>query len=426
MASSVTGKTIILMLEDAVKTFEEQDTLLPMVDFYEPKAADMQNSGNFIWRPVEQQAPIIEGWDVTGNETGIIEETYPALLGTPKNDLVKLRADDVRDQQFHIRRAARSMKRQASSLNSNIAQAIATQGALFYKSTATSGFPFISEAQVLMNQRQLNKDNGRYFLLNDADGGTFAEDLAARQTVQGRPEQAWKTGQIAQNVAEFDVYTGSFLPNLVGGADPATTVTGDQSFAPTSGSVNATTGVVTPTDYRSATIPVAASAGYNVGDKVTISNAGTTVKAVGLDDKTVTTSPMTFTVISKPSATSLEIFPKPIALDDAALSTLEKAYANIDTVILNAATVDRLNTDATNQTNLFWEKGAIEVVGGTIPDNLFSDWGGMKTVSQSLSNGLKIYMMYDGDILSATFTWRMFVWYGISVKQPQNCGVALL
>lgn len=426
MASSTTGKTIILMLEDAMETFEKQDLLLPMVDFYEPTAADMQNAGNFVWRPVEQQAPIIDGWDMTGNETGVIEETYPAVLGTPKNDIVGLRADDVRDQQFYRRRAKRSMQRQASYLNSQIASAIATQGSLFYKSAATSGFDFIKEAQVKMNQRQLIKDDGRCFLFNDEDGGTFAEDLAARQTLQGRPESVWKTGQIAQNVAEFDVYTGSFLPNLTGGADPGATVTGDQSFAPTSGSVNATTGVVTPSDCRSATIPVSASANYNVGDKVTISNGGTTVKAIGLDDKTVTTSPMTFSVISKPSATSLEIFPKPIALDDPALTTLEAAYANINTQILNAATVDRLNTDATNQTNLFWEKGAVEVLGGTIPGEMFKEWGGMKTVSETMSNGLRVYMMYDGDITKATFTWRMFVWYGITIKQPQNCGVALL
>jgi hypothetical protein len=426
MPSSTTGKTIILMLEDAMETFENQDLLLPMVDFYQPTSADMQNAGNFVWRPVDQQAPIISGWDLTGQETGIIEETYPAVLGTPQNDLVDLRADDVRDDIFWRRRAKRSAKRQASNLNQQIALAIKNQGSLYYKSTASSGYDFISEAQVLMNERQLIKDNGRCFLLNDRDNQTFGEDLAARQTLQGRPETTWKTGQIGQNIAEFDIYTGSFLPNLAGGADPATTVTGAQSFAPTSGSVNATTGVVTPVDYRTATIPVAASASYNVGDKVTISNSGTTIKAVGLDDKTVTGSAMTFSIISKPTTTSLEIFPKPIALDDASLTTLEKAYANVNTVILNAATVDRLNTDASNQANLFWEKSAVEVLGGDIPAGLFSDWGGMKVVSESMSNGLRMYLMYDGDITKATFRWRLFTWFGITIKQPQNCGVALL
>ncbi len=426
MPSLSTGKTLILILEEAMKTFEEQDLLLPMVDFYEPTAEDMQNAGNFVWRPVDQHAPIIDGWDLTGQETGIIEETYPAVLGTPKNDYVVQRADDVRDDMFWKRRARRSAMRQASNLNSSIANVIATQGSLYYKSAATSGYDFISEAQAIMNERQLVKDAGRCFLLNDRDNQTFGEDLAARQTLQGRPEITWKTGQIGQNIAEFDVYTGSFLPNLTGGADPATTVTGNQSFAPSGGSVNATTGVVTPVDYRTATIAVAASANYNVGDKVTISNGGTTVKALGLDDKTVTGSAMTFTIISKPNATSLEIFPKPIALDDPALTVLEAAYANIDTQILNAATVDRLNTDASNQTNLFWEKSSVEVLGGTIPANLFKEFGGQKVVSETMSNGLRMYLLYDGDITKATFSWRLFVWYGITMKQPQNAGVALL
>ena len=123
-------------------------------------------------------------------------------------------------------------------------------GSLFYRSNVTSGYEFISEGQAILNERQ-SKSDDRCFVLNDRDTLTYSADLAARQTLQGRPETTWSTGQIGQNVAEFDVYTGSYLPNLVGGADPATTVTADQSFKPEGGSVDADTGVVTNVDYRS-------------------------------------------------------------------------------------------------------------------------------------------------------------------------------
>ena len=69
-------------------------------------------------------------------------------------------------------------------------------------------------------------------MLNDRDNLTFGSDLAARQTLQGRPEQTWKTGQIGQNIAGFDIHTGSFLPNITGAADPVVTVTGNQAFVP--------------------------------------------------------------------------------------------------------------------------------------------------------------------------------------------------
>ncbi|GAF99869.1 unnamed protein product, partial [marine sediment metagenome] len=263
------------------------------------------------------------------------------------------------------RRGEQSGKRQATELNKNIAEAIEAQGSIFYRSNETSGYEFISNAQAIMNERQKNEDQ-RYFMLNDRDTRLFAKDLAARQTLQGRPEdEAWKKGQIGANVAGFDVFTGSFLPNITGAADPAVTITGDQSFAPSGGSVNAVTKAVTNVDYREASLVVNNSALLAVGDKFTIENSGTTVKAIGLADKTSTLNAMTFTVIELTDATHIKVFPKPIALDDPALSILEAAYANIDTQILDAATITRLNIDAVNKSNLFWDKGAIEVIGGT-------------------------------------------------------------
>ena len=299
---------------------------------------------------------------------------------------------------------------------------MATQGSMFYKSAATSGYPFIGEAQALMNERQ-GFVTDRCFLLNDRSTLTFAEDLAARQTLQGRPEsEAWTKGQIGANVAEFDIYTGSYLPDLAGGADPATTVTGDQSFAPQGGTVDAVTGVCTNFDYRQATIAVAASASYNIGDKVTFPD----VFAVGLDDKTLTPELMTFTIVAKPSGTSVTVYPKPIAANDAGLSTLEKAYANVNTQILNGVTMNRLNTDASTKTNLFWDKDAVEVLGGTIPAELMAQFAGFKVVNMTMKNGLNMYMVYDGNINDMSFRYRLFTWYGITVKDPSRVGIATL
>jgi hypothetical protein len=418
---SSTGKIVEVMFESALETYETQDMMLPLTNFFEPEAGDMQNSGNFIWRPVQQHAPIIDGWDLTGLETDIIEETYPAILGSPKNDFVEQRADDLRDMTFWKRRGEQSGRRQASNLNQTIATAVATQGSLFYRDVAsTSGYDFIAQGQAIMNERQ-GAQSERCYVLNDRSTLRFGQDLAARQTLQGRPAETWNTGQIGQNVAEFDVYTGSYLPNLVGGANPATTVTGAQSFAPEGGTVDAATGVCTNVDYRSAEIPVADSSGYNIGDKVTIGS----LNAVGLDDKTDTGELMTFTIVAKPSGTSITVYPKPIAADDAALSTLEKAYANVNTTIANLDTVDRLNTDASAKTNLFWDKDAVEVLGGSIPANLFKEFDGMKVVSSTMSNGQTMYMVYDGDIAKMTFRYRLFTWFGVTIANPSQCGVSV-
>lgn len=415
-----TGKVVEVLFEQALETFETQDSMLDRVDFFQPDAGTMQNGDNFIWRPVQQHAPVIAGWDLSGQETDIIEETYPAVLGIPQNDFVKQRADKMRDMQFWNRRGKESGKRQASNLNQSIVNAMVTQGSMFYSSNATSGFDFVAEAQALMNERQ-GYHSDRCYLLNDRSNLKYASDLAGRQTLQGRPEsEAWTKGQIGANVAEFDIYTGSYLPTLAGGASPDTTVTGNQSFKPEGGSVDPVTGVATNVDYRQAVIPVAASGSYNVGDKVTLG-----VNAIGLDDKTDTGQLMTFTIVAKPNATSITVYPKPIAADDVALSDLEKAYANVNTTITDGTTVTRLNTAASSKSNLFWDKDAVEVLGGTIPADLMAQFDGKKVVNMPMKNGLNMYMVYDGNITDMTFRYRLFTWYGVTIKDPSRVGVAL-
>jgi hypothetical protein len=423
MASLNTGKIAEVMFNSFLDTHEEQTQILGLVDTFTAAPGGLQNSNNIVWRPWQQHRPVLSGWDLTGQAQGIIEETYPAVLGTPTNDFTTLRADDLRDTTFWERAGREAGLKQASTLNKSVAQAVAQQGSLAYRTNVTSGFDYIANAQAIMDERQVSTD-GRNFILSTRDNYKFAKDLAGRQTLQGRPASVWESGQIGQNVASFDVYTGSYLQNQVGGADPATTVTANQSFKPEGGSVSAT-GVVTNVDCRTATIPVTASASYNIGDKVVFKNGGVSIKALGLMDKTNTAQDMTFTIVAKPSGTSITVYPKPIAADDPALSTLEKAYANVDTRILNTATVNRINLDALATPSVFFSRDAVEVFHGEIDARLFSEFGGKKVISSKMKSGQTAYMIYDSNPTTMELSYRMFVWYGVTVKNPMACGVAI-
>ena len=214
MAALSAGKIAEVMFEDVMESIEDQTMLADMCERFEPGSGNMQNANNFVWRPVEQQAVIQEGWDMTGLETDIIEETYPSVLGTPKNDFVEQRADDMRDLEFWRRRGRRSAKQMAVNQNTTIANAIMNQGSLYYESAATDGFDFVADAQVLLNEQQRTQTQ-RHMILNDRVTKKYASDLAGRQTLQGRPESdAWAKGQIGQNVAEFNIHTASFLPTF--------------------------------------------------------------------------------------------------------------------------------------------------------------------------------------------------------------------
>lgn len=418
MAALSTAKAVEVMFETALETHEHEMSLLEMTKVFKPNSADMQNSSNVVWRGVEQHAPIIEGWDTTGLQTGIIKQFYPATLEVPKNDEFELRADDMRDMTFWEERGKESGRKQASFLNQSLATLIRNTGSMFYRSNTASGYDFISEAQALMNERQLSKSGGRAYLLNDRDTRKFSLDLAGRQTLQGRPAETWNKGQIGSNVAEFDIYTGSYLGALAGGASPDTTVTSTQSFTPDGQATIG--GVLQNVDYRVATIPVVASASYNVGDKISFSN----VNALSLTDKTDTGQPMTFSVVGKPNATSLEIYPKPIALSDASLSVAQAAYANVNTQIVSGAVVSRLNIDTTASANLFWEKDSIEVVGGDAPLDLLSSYEG-NLVKSTTKSGQVMYMIYSGNAKTLNFTCRLFTWWGLNNRNPSNNGVSV-
>ena len=418
-----TGKIVEVLFENALDTYNHQTSMMDMVDVFKPNSGDFQNAGNFIWRPVQQHAPIINGWDLTGQETDIIEETYPAVLGEPANDFFEQRADDLRDMAFWERRGKQSGMRQATELNRRVATLVAETGSIFYRSNVTSGYDFVAEAESFLDERQVAGEE-RYFTFNTRDNQKFAQDLAARQTVQGRPEEAWAFSQLGVNIAGFDIYRGSFLPNLAGGVDPATTVTADQSFAPEGGTVSAT-GVVTNVDYRIATIPVTSSAGYNVGDRVIFQNAAVPVTAIGLADKNDSDQAATFAIVDIPDATSITVMFKPIALDDAGLSVLQQAYANVDTQILNTATVNRQNIDTSAKTNIFWTRDSIEITAGDAPIQLLNEFGGQKVISSQLKSGLTMYMAYDGNIDDLTFKCRLFTWYQATNKNPMANGAAV-
>lgn len=418
---ATTGKIIEVLFENAIETHEEQMQMLDLVTVFKPDSANMQNANNFVWRPVQQNRPTFTGWDMTGNETDIIQETYPAVLGLPTNDIYEQRADAMRDMRFWEDAGRESGKKQATTLNKAIADMVVNTGSCFYQTNAVSGFDAIGESNVILKERQSAKDMA-YVMMNDRDAFKYAKDLAGRETVKGRPESSWSTGQIGSKVATMDIFEGSFLPTVPGGAITATTTTAAVSLAPEGGTVDPVTGATTNVDYRSGTIPVLASAAYAVGDWVQFENTSVPVESIGLSDKSPTGTPMTFKIVSIPNGTSLEVFPKPIALDDAALSTLEKAYANINTQITSGATVVKVNTTASARANIFWSKDSIEVTGGDVPVDLLQQFGGMKVISHTMSNGQRMYMAYDGDIRKMTFVCRMFTWWAVTNKNPSANG----
>lgn len=418
-----TAKAITVLFDQVMETMELDMAMSRTAKVFRPDSATMQNSNNVIWRQVEQSAPVKSGWDMTGQFGNVIELSYPSTLGTPSNDAFQLRADDFRDEQFIKRRGQAAAKKLNADLNNKIATLVRDTGSLFYRKSGTvNGYDFCAEGSTILTERQAWQMSGTSYFISPRTWQRIGSDLAQRGTLSGRPEEAYGTNQVGRDIAGFDVYKSAYMQTLTGGTAATTaTVAATISLKPQPSQTVA--GQVLPVDYRSGDIALTAGDGakINVGDVITFAN----VMALGMLDKTNTNQPMTFKVVAK-STDTITVYPRPIALSDVSLSADEAAYANINTQIAAGAAITRLNTDASIQTNCFWANDSVEVIAGDAPFEELSKLSGWKCVSETLENGLKLYMLYDGAIGTANLQVRVFDWYGLVNCDPTRNGVGIL
>lgn len=413
-------KTVVAFFDDVLKQMNDDFTYAGLAEVDTINAGTLQNANDIYWRNVEQQRPIIEGRDLTGLETGTIEQGYPLRLEDPKNDFIEYNIKNLRDEGFMKRAAIASAKRQNAYLNKRIAELVANTGTLTYESSS-AGFDFIAEADTLMTERGAYRDMGSSFFLTPRANQVMASDLASRSDLSGRPEGAYATAMIGKNVAGFDVYRAPTYGNIAVRVNATGgTVASDVTEVP-EGFVNVGTDSVQNIDYRHGDIPLGLGEGANfqVGDVITVSG----VNALNLMDKTDTEQLMTFRVVSIDTDT-LTVYPKPIAADQAGITTEQAAYANISTAITTGATVAATNVTG-GQANSFWANDSICVVNGDEPFELLNEFDGMKIESETLDNGVTLYMGYDANLATVNARVRLFTRWGLVNKDPARNGNAI-
>ena len=417
MANS-TGKIIVTLFDNVLKQMNDNDVYTRLVSSDTISPDRMQNASNVYWRTVEQQRKAIAGWDLTGLETGTIEQYYPLSLGTPTNDFMAYRVDDLRDKGFMKRSITASASTLRSNLNKAIADLVASTGSLYYESSSV-GYDFVAEADTIMTERQANRDAGSSFFMAPRVSKAMASDLASRDSsLTGINLEAYKRNLINTNIAGFDVWRAPTYGTVAARAN-ATTTTVATDVVEVPRGYTTTGGVNVNVDYRYGTVVLTAGTNYTVGDVITFAG----VYALGLKDKTDTRQLMTFKIIAKDTNT-ITIYPKPIAANQAGITTEQAAYANISTAIVATTVVSKVNATG-GQANAFWANDSMEIVSGDAPLEMLNEFDGMKVVSESLDSGVKLYMAYDAALATLNCRVRLFTWYGLCNKDPSRNGVAI-
>lgn len=420
------GQLITYALDEIINTVENITPMASKVTKYTPPAESMQRSGNTVWMPVEQEAPTQTGWDLTNKATNILELSVKCNMGDPDNDFFQLRADDLRDERSYRRRINASAKKLANNIESAIAKQAAEMASLVVYDagqigpSGTSGWDFVSEGERIMFARELNRDMGISYFLNPNDYRKSGRSLVDGDIFGRIPEEAYRNGTIQKQVAGFDeVLRSPKLPTIAKNTATGVTVTGAQKFKPQAYTTDAD-GNNENVDNRVASVVVSSTTGFKRGDKISF----TGVKFLSQMAKNVLTDDATFSVTRVIDGTHLEITPKPIALDDTALTAEEKAYANVNTSLAASAPVKILNiADAVS--NVFWADDSIRLLSQPIPvtHDLFA---GMKTQSFSIDGiGVNGIFATQGDISTLSGKCRIAVWYSACAVRPEAIGVGL-
>lgn len=413
-----TGKIIVTLFDNVLKQMNDNDVYTRLVSSDTISPDRMQNASNVYWRTVEQQRKAIAGWDLTGLETGTIEQYYPLSLGTPTNDFMSYRVDDLRDKGFMNRSITASASTLRSNLNKAIADLVASTGSLYYESSSV-GYDFVAEADTIMTERQANRDAGSSFFMAPRVAKAMASDLALRDSsLTGINLEAYKRNLLNTNIAGFDVWRAPTYGTVAARAN-ATTTTVATDVVEVPRGYTTTGGVNVNVDYRYGTVVLTAGTNYNVGDVIAFPG----VYALGLKDKVNTNQLMTFKIIAKDTNT-ITIYPKPIAANQAGITTEQAAYANISTAIVATMIVNKVNATG-GQANAFWANDSMEIVSGDAPLEMLNEFDGMKVVSESLDSGVKLYMAYDAALATLNCRVRLFTWYGLCNKDPSRNGVAI-
>ena len=412
-----TAKNILAFYDESCKQMNDNFVYASRMGVDTQTGVNLQNANNVYWKTVEQQAPIVSGFDLSGATPGdIIEQTYPLNVEAPRNDWFTLRAEELRDRSFMERRAQAGSRKLSADANLRAANMVASTGTMYYESSK-AGFDFVSEAATLYSERQAYRDMGASFFFNPRTYQVMGSDLASRSDLNGRTEAAYGTAQIGRNVAGFDAFEAPTYGTIPTAAGADSTVAADVVEVPEG--YKTVGGSIQNIDYRYGTVTMTAATNYQVGDVITFAG----VNALGVMDKTNTGQLMTFRVIEK-SGSDLTIYPKPIAADQAGITSSQAAYANISTAIVSGMTVAKVNTNG-GQANSFWADDSVGFVNADGNLDVLNEFDGMKVVSETLDNGIKLYMAYDASLSSLNCRVRLFTWYGLVNRDPSRNGNAI-
>ena len=408
--------------ENLLEGFQDALVLSRNVSIYNTDQTMMERTNNTIWRPQPYISRSYSGTDMTANFLDYTQLAVPATIGFNQSVPWIMTATELRDALQEQRLGDSAKQKLASDINVAVMNVAASQGTLVVKRlSAASGFDDVAQCEAIFNEQGVNFDQ-RYLALSTRDYNGMANNLAGRQTLQGKTLTAYDRAFIGQ-VASFDTFKLDYANRITaaagGGSITINTSSGANAYIPKAVTSSPTTTERLNVDNRYQTVTVSSSTNVVAGDCFTIAG----VNAVHHITKQDTGQLKTFRVISVPvGGTTLVISPPIISNqsenDTAATAEYQNCVVNVKS---STSAIVWLNTAAA-PINCFWQKDAIEILPGryAVPQD-----AGANVMRASTDQGIELVMQKQYDINTMKTRYRLDTIFGVVNKQPEMTGIIL-
>ena len=405
--------------EDILEGFNDALVMSSIVSKYNTNGTQMERSSDTIWRPMPYIAQSYDGSDATSNFGDSTQLAVPATIGYQKHSTALLTAKELRDQLQENRLGSAAAQKLASDINVATLTVASNQGTIVAaRSTAASGYNDVAEADALMNEQGVMMD-GRSFALSSRDYNGMAGDLAARETMNNIPTEAYRRSYVGE-VAGFQTFKMDYANRLTAAAGVTVTVNGANQYHTPAATSTAGTGEVSNVDNRTQSLIIGVSSGtVKVGDAFTIVGVNAVHHITKQDTGQLKTFRITAIVSGSGGAGTVTISPAIVSGQGATDAELQ--YQNVTATPANGAAIVFLNTVAA-PVNCFWHRDAIELLPASlaVPTDAGAD-----IMRATTDQGLELVMQKQFDINTQKTKYRWDTLFGVAMVQPEMAGIML-
>jgi len=405
--------------ENILDGFNDALVLSSLVTKYNTNGQQMERSSDTIWRPMPYIAQSYDGSDATSNFGDNTQLAVPATIGYQKHSTALLTAKELRDQLQENRLGQAAAQKLASDINVSVLSVASNQGTIVAPiSTAAGGYSDIAEADALMNEQGVMME-GRNFALSSRDYNGMAADLAARQTMNTMPTEAYRRSYVGE-VAGFQTFKMDYANRLTAAAGTTVTVNGANQYYTPAATSTAATGETSNVDNRYHTIAITVGGGtVKVGDAFTIAGVNAVHHITKQDTGQLKTFRIVEIVTGSGGTGTVKISPAIVSAQGG--TDAEEQYKNVTATPANGAAITFLNI-ADAAVNCFWHRDAIELLPASlaVPTDAGAD-----IMRATTDQGVELVMQKQFDINTQKTKYRWDTLYGVVMSNPEMAGIML-